>query len=123
MLVLSRKQNQSIVIGKDVRVTVIRGKGQVRLGIDAPSGVPVMRSELAESVKMLHDVFGVPQEEPDIRQLTILRVDGAKRTGDTLVLTVGDDETVEVRNAAEFLAMVRNMCDESEESDATGAPV
>lgn len=47
MLVLSRKASQSIVIGGRITVTVvaIRG-GQVRLGIEAPDEVRVLRQEL-----------------------------------------------------------------------------
>lgn len=47
MLVLSRKKNESIRIGDDIKVKVldIRG-GHVRLGIVAPMDVPVMRQEL-----------------------------------------------------------------------------
>lgn len=49
MLVLTRKLNETIVIGDAVRVTVvgIRG-GQIRLGIEAPPDVKVMRQELCQ---------------------------------------------------------------------------
>jgi carbon storage regulator len=49
MLVLSRKTNETINIGNDITVTVlsVRG-GKVRLGLDAPQEVPIMRSELQE---------------------------------------------------------------------------
>jgi carbon storage regulator len=47
MLVLSRKLNESIVIGGDIRITVVGLRGNhVRLGIEAPADVPVMREEL-----------------------------------------------------------------------------
>ncbi|MGI9429776.1 MAG: carbon storage regulator CsrA [Bythopirellula sp.] len=51
MLVLSRKTNETINIGDDITVTVlsVRG-GKVRLGLDAPQEVPIMRSELQEPV-------------------------------------------------------------------------
>lgn len=51
MLVLRRRQNESIVIGdgNTVRVIVLEIKnGSVALGFDAPDGVPVVRSELLE---------------------------------------------------------------------------
>jgi carbon storage regulator len=52
MLVLSRKRDQRIVIGKDVVIQVLDIKGnQVRLGIDAPSEVKVMREEKLEEQK------------------------------------------------------------------------
>lgn len=49
MLVLSRYEDESIVIGDDIVVTVveIRG-GKVRLGIEAPRDVPVDRIEARE---------------------------------------------------------------------------
>jgi carbon storage regulator len=47
MLVLSRKQGQSIVIGADIRITVASIQGnQVRIGVDAPRSVAVFRDEL-----------------------------------------------------------------------------
>jgi carbon storage regulator len=47
MLVLSRKQSQQIVIGQDIRITVVKiERSQVRLGIDAPAGIVVLRDEL-----------------------------------------------------------------------------
>jgi carbon storage regulator len=47
MLVLSRKIHQAIVIGADIRVTVVSTRGrQIRLGIEAPSEVVVHREEL-----------------------------------------------------------------------------
>ncbi len=50
MLVLSRKSNQSIVIAGGIRVTVLGHRGDyVRLGIEAPSSVKVLREELCEA--------------------------------------------------------------------------
>ena len=47
MLVLTRRANQSIVIGQDVTVTVLEIRGdQVRLGITAPRSVTVHREEV-----------------------------------------------------------------------------
>ena len=47
MLVLTRKQGEQIRIGKDVTITVVRTKGKtVRLGIEAPAHVNVLRGEL-----------------------------------------------------------------------------
>lgn len=51
MLVLSRKQGQSIVVGNDIVITVkeIRGK-TVRLSIETPAGVPVFREEIHKEI-------------------------------------------------------------------------
>jgi carbon storage regulator len=47
MLVLTRKLNQSILIDGDIRVMVVELHGnQVRLGIDAPKSVRILREEL-----------------------------------------------------------------------------
>lgn len=47
MLVLSRKTNQSIMIGDAIRITVVGLDGdQVKLGIEAPRDVPVHRFEI-----------------------------------------------------------------------------
>lgn len=47
MLVLSRKVNEAVVIGDDVRVTVVEIRGdKVRLGFEAPNDVTVHRQEV-----------------------------------------------------------------------------
>ena len=47
MLVLSRKQNESVVIEGGITVTVVEVRGdKVRLGIEAPAGVEVHRREV-----------------------------------------------------------------------------
>lgn len=52
MLVLTRKINQSIVIGDDVEVVVLEVRGeQVRLGIKAPRTVAVHRKEIYEQIQ------------------------------------------------------------------------
>jgi carbon storage regulator len=50
MLVLSRKQSEAIIIDGDIRITIVRIHGnQVRIGIEAPDSVPIIREELCES--------------------------------------------------------------------------
>ena len=47
MLVLSRKENERIKLGDSIVVTVVRvGRDKVRLGIEAPSDMLVLREEL-----------------------------------------------------------------------------
>ena len=51
MLVLSRKTDESLLIGDDIKVTVldIRG-GQVRIGISAPSSIKIHREEIYDKI-------------------------------------------------------------------------
>lgn len=59
MLVLSRKKNESLVIGDDIVISVVAVRGdKVLLGIDAPKDVPVHRREVYEAIKK------VEQEKP-----------------------------------------------------------
>jgi len=47
MLALSRKINESIMLGNDIEVTVLEIKGdQVKIGINAPKSIPIYRREL-----------------------------------------------------------------------------
>ncbi|HEX6712798.1 MAG TPA: carbon storage regulator CsrA [Thermoleophilaceae bacterium] len=53
MLVLTRKSNQSIMIGDDVEVSVLAVMGEkVRIGISAPRDVPVFRKEVYLEIKL-----------------------------------------------------------------------
>ena len=50
MLVLSRLEGQVITIGDSVRITIVQVRGEkVRVGIDAPRDVQVMRAEVLET--------------------------------------------------------------------------
>lgn len=52
MLVLSRQRDETIMIGDDIEITVVDIRGdKVRLGITAPSVVPVHRKEVYEAIK------------------------------------------------------------------------
>jgi carbon storage regulator len=52
MLILSRKSNESIVIDGRIHVKVVRVEGDVvKIGIDAPSDVPVHRLEVYEEIQ------------------------------------------------------------------------
>ena len=49
MLVLTRKVNQSITLGQNIRITILSVEGdRVSIGIDAPRDVRIFRSELIE---------------------------------------------------------------------------
>jgi carbon storage regulator len=52
MLVLTRKTNQSIMIGDDIEVAVLAvSRDKIRLGITAPRDIPVYRREVYLSIK------------------------------------------------------------------------
>lgn len=50
MLVLSRKESEKVLLGDDIVLTIVRLSGdRVRLGIEAPSDMLILREELDES--------------------------------------------------------------------------
>lgn len=62
MLVLTRKPQEKIQIGDGITITVIKTKGQgVRLGIEAPAEVPVLRGELVASRESFADEAEAPK--------------------------------------------------------------
>lgn len=67
MLVLTRKINQSIMIGDDVEISVLAvSRDKIRLGISAPRDVPVFRKEVYLSIKdELGEVAGDAADEDD----------------------------------------------------------
>ena len=51
MLVLTRKPGEQIMIGDGIVITVLEGRGDgVRIGIEAPRGVPIQRREVIEAI-------------------------------------------------------------------------
>lgn len=51
MLVLSRRQGERILIGPDIVVTVVRNGDVVRLGIDAPKHIVVLRPDAVKKTR------------------------------------------------------------------------
>ena len=71
MLVLARKLDESIVIGDDITVKIISiDKGVVKLGIDAPRDVSIIRNELLEDVKDLNIAASKEQNQDDLSLLS-----------------------------------------------------
>jgi carbon storage regulator len=47
MLILTRSQNESIIIGDDIKITILGTKGKdVKIGIEAPEDVEIWREEI-----------------------------------------------------------------------------
>ena len=73
MLVLSRQRDESIIIGDNVVVTIVDIRGdKVRLGIDAPSEIPVHRREVYEAIQRenLRASQLEPKDAATVRPLT-----------------------------------------------------
>ncbi len=52
MLVLSRQRDESIIIGDDIKITIVDIRGdKVRLGIEAPKEISVHRQEVYEAIR------------------------------------------------------------------------
>ena len=69
MLVLSRQRDESIIIGDNIVVTIVDIRGdKVRLGIDAPTEIPVHRREVFEAIQR-ENLRASRLEPKDARQL------------------------------------------------------
>jgi len=63
VLVLTRKSNQSIMIGDDIEISVLAIMGEkVRIGIDAPRSVPVFRREVYVEIQEDQNTSDDPEE-------------------------------------------------------------
>ena len=84
MLVLTRKTNQSIMIGDDVEVTVLAvSRDKIRLGITAPRDIPVFRKEVYLSIK---GETGEGEEGTRPRRSTARSTSSPSASSDTHVL-------------------------------------
>ena len=67
MLILTRKTGQSIRIGDDIEIEVLDVKGrQVRIGINAPRGMPIHREEIFQKIKKENLQAAAMPEDIDI---------------------------------------------------------
>jgi carbon storage regulator len=71
MLVLTRKSNQSIMIGDDIEVSVLSVMGEkVRIGIQAPQRIPVFRKEIYLEIHREDGTIEVDSDghDPEVRE-------------------------------------------------------
>jgi carbon storage regulator len=65
MLVLSRKVGEKILIGNNISVTVVRiTQGIVRIGVEAPQNLPVVREEIKDQMREHRPAKKVPATAP-----------------------------------------------------------
>jgi carbon storage regulator len=52
MLVISRQPGDSLLIGEDIKITVLEVSGdRIKIGIEAPRSVPIMRTEVLDTLR------------------------------------------------------------------------
>jgi carbon storage regulator len=69
MLVLTRKPGEVIVIGDNIRLTVVAiGGARVRLGITAPPEIPIHRFELVGAIEPPAKQLSQPPSQPEERR-------------------------------------------------------
>lgn len=77
MLILQRKEGQSVAIGDQIVVTVQEiGQGRVRLSVDAPRDIAVLRTELIEARQENHSA--AEEKESPMHLLQMLRKEAEK---------------------------------------------
>lgn len=70
MLVLSRKAGQSILIGHNIEVKIIEVQGeQVRIGINAPRDVTILRKELMDEIRQTNREAVVDNSRVSLEEL------------------------------------------------------
>lgn len=59
MLILSRRESERVYLGEDIVLTIVRVNGdKVRIGVEAPSNVKILRTELEISSPETHPLTG-----------------------------------------------------------------
>lgn len=77
MLVLSRRQGESLKLGDDIEITVLKvSSGQVSLGITAPRSLAILRGELAAAI--LQENRAAAESAPSSADLSAFTAPGKK---------------------------------------------
>lgn len=65
MLVLSRKRDQSIMVGEEIRITIVDVRGDtVQLGIDAPRKIGIYREEIYAAIQTANEEAAKDAADP-----------------------------------------------------------
>ena len=83
MLILQRKKQQSITIGDSISITILDlGNDWVKLAIEAPKHVPILRTELIEAASANHEAVSVPFHADSLSKIKDF-INKQKNSGDT----------------------------------------
>jgi carbon storage regulator len=86
MLVLTRRPDESIVIGNNIKITIVSvGPGRVKIGIEAPPNVRIDRQEIHDKLERNADVLAALTLPPTDAQNTMVG-----HASDTAVIVQGD---------------------------------
>lgn len=81
MLVLNRRIGEAVMIAEDITVTVLGVKGtQVRLGLAAPSTVPIHREEIFKRIQREQASRGSPRQPRRMGKISLLKLRGRHET-------------------------------------------
>ena len=70
MLVLTRKPDQSIMVGSDIEITILEVRGeQVRVGISAPRSVTVHRKEVFDQIREENRLAALGSDESSMEAI------------------------------------------------------
>jgi carbon storage regulator len=73
MLIISRKKNEGVVINQNTEITIIDIQGdRVRIGIEAPSEVKIVRKELLDTADVNREAAGI-KVKPDADKLKAIK--------------------------------------------------
>ena len=76
MLVLSRHRDETIMMGDDIELTIVDIRGdQVRIGVKAPSNIPVHRKEVYDAIR-LENEGAAEFKDHDLKQVRPPRIAG-----------------------------------------------
>lgn len=93
MLVLRRKKNESLLIGDDIRITIIECAADgVRVAIDAPKQISILREELSETEQTNKSALA-----PNVNSVMLLQSILKQRSGNESILVKRAEESSETK--------------------------